>query len=243
MQQSVRSARLPVLILSLGVALAGRPCFAARLVPMSVSIDGKVVMKASSGDNGNQGPDIVWDYLKKAKFAPTNGFQVEPNRDDPLRATLTGNVVLVVAYGGRADLSELKLVRAAKDGPWQIAPEEIERTFKMRHKPFAFSVVLGGKPTLWTVQQTRTGKTADNPDNVCELKRLTIYGKKIAPDADDPLHATLTGGMTIKLFYAEHPWGQADVSQLKLVRDRPNTLWRIDPVEVDRTLQGRTKPE
>jgi hypothetical protein len=234
-----------VLILALGVALApsGR-CFAARYVPMTLSINGKAVLKAGSGDNGSPGPDVVWRYLKNAKFQPTNGFSVEPDRDDPLRATLAGNVVVDVSYGGRADVSELKLVRATKEEPWQIAPEEIERTFKSRHKPFVFSVSIEGKPTLWTVQRTRTGKTADNPDNVWrELKRLTIYGKKIPPDPDDPLHATLTGGVIIKLLYAGQTWGQAEVSQLKLCRDRANTLWRIEPPEVERTFSSRTKPE
>ena len=82
----------------------------------------------------------------------------------------------------------MKLIRANEDVPWQIAPAEVERTLKSRHKPFVFVVSIAGKRTLWTVERTRTGKTADGPDNVWrELKRLTIYGHKIAPDGDDPL--------------------------------------------------------
>lgn len=245
MQQANKSVRLLSMILALGVVLAsGGQCFAARLVRMSVSIDGKVVMNASWGDSGNAGPDIVWDYLTNAKFQPTNGFSVEPDRENPLRATLTGNVVLNVSYGGRADLSELKLVRTAENGPWQIPQEEIDRTYKTRHKPFAFYVSIEGKPTLWTVQQTRTGKTPDNPDNVWqELKRLTIYGKKIASNPDDPLHTTLTGGVIIKLSYSEQSWGQAELPQLKLSRAKANTLWKIDPGEFERIVKSRTQTE
>jgi hypothetical protein len=245
MQRRAASAQSPVLVLALGVVVAaGSQAFAARLVPMSLSINGKVVMKASWGDNGSPGPDVVWRYLKNAKLQPMNGFTLEPDRDDPLHATLTGNVVLEVSYGGRADLSQLKLVRAAEDGPWQIAPAEIERTFKSRHKPFVFRVSIGGEPRSWTMLQTRTGPRPDDPENVWqELKRLTIYGKKIEPDADDPLHATLTGGVTVTLLYAEKPWGQVEVPQLKLSRDRPRSLWKIDPADFERLLQNRTKPE
>jgi hypothetical protein len=244
-QRPNKSARLLVPILAMGVVLAsGGQALAARYVPISISINGKVVMKTGSGDNGNPGPDVVWRYLNKVRLEPSNGFSLEPDRDDPLHATLTGNVVLDVSYGGRADLSQLKLVRAAEDGPWQVAPAEIERTFKSRHKPFVFRVSIAGQPRSWTVLRTRTGPRPDDFDNVWqELTRLTIYGKKIEPDADDPLHATLTGGVTVTLLYAEKPWGQAEVSQLKLSRDRPRSLWKIDPAEFERLFQNRTKPE
>jgi hypothetical protein len=245
MQRRAASAPSPVLVLALGVVVAaGSQAVAARYVPISISINGKVVMKTGSGDNGNPGPDVVWRYLNKVRFEPSNGFILEPDRDDPLHATLTGNVVLDVSYGGRADLAQLKLVRAAEDGPWQVTPAEIERTFKSRHKPFVFRVSIGGQPTGWTVLRTRTGPRPDDPENVWqELKRLTIYGKKIEPDADDPLHATLTGGVTVMLLYAEKPWGQAEVPQLKLSRDRPRSLWKIDPAEFERLFQNRTKRE
>ncbi|HET6327091.1 MAG TPA: hypothetical protein VFG04_20590 [Planctomycetaceae bacterium] len=245
MQRPHLSARLLVLIFALGVMVAsGGRSFAARHVPISISINGKVLMKSGSGDNGNPGPDAVWGYLKKATFESANGFNLEPDRDNPLQATLTGKVVLDVTYGGRADVSQLKLVRAAEDAPWQVAPAEIERTFKTRHKPFVFRVSIGGQPTGWTVLRTRTGPRQDDFENVWnELKRLTIYGKRIEPDADNAMHATLTGGVTITLMYAEKPWGQAEMPELKLSRDRPRSLWKIDPAEFERLLQNRTKSE
>jgi hypothetical protein len=231
-----------LIFVAIALTSEGR-CLAARLVRISISVDGKVVMTSGWGDDGHPGADAVWRYLRQAKFTPPRNSQIEPDPSDASTATLKGRVVLDVAYGGRADVSELKLVRAA-DGSWQVAPEEIERTFKLRHKPFAFRISIGGTPMYWTVQQTRSGKDADSPENVWrELKRLTIYGKKIAPDADGPLHATLTGGVKIELVYAEQTWGRADTPELKLVRNRPDILWRIAPAEVERTLASHTKTE
>jgi hypothetical protein len=245
MREHYKSARLPMLILALVVFLVSSPpAFAARLVRISVSIDGKRVLESSAGDSGRQDADTVWRYLKNRNLRPVSGFRVEPDRDNRLRATLKGNVIIDVAYAGRAEDSELKLIRAEEDAPWQIAPAEVERTFRSRHKPFVFLLSVEGNPKpLWTVERTRTGKTADDPDNVWrELKQLTIYGRKIAPNGDDPLRATLTGGVIIQLSYARQSWGRAEALDLKLVRDRVNTLWRVDPTEVERTFKSRKKP-
>jgi hypothetical protein len=177
------------------------------------------------------------------KLGPVNGFKIEPDPGDSLQATLKGDVIINVTCAGRAEISELKLVRANDGAPWQIAPAEVERTRKTRHKPFRFFVSIADKPTLWTVERTRTGKTMDDPDNVWrELKGLTIYGRKIASDADDPLHASLTGDLIIELSYAGEPWGRAKVSELKLRRDRANALWSVEPAEVERTFKTRQKP-
>jgi hypothetical protein len=106
MREHDKSARLLVLILVLGVGLvSSRPVFAARFVPVSVSINGKVVIKSGRWDNGRVGADTLWRYLKDLKFQPIDGLDVEPDREDPLRATLTGDVAIDVRYGGRADVS------------------------------------------------------------------------------------------------------------------------------------------
>ncbi len=239
------SHRWDVVFLAIGIVLAstGRT-FAARLVPIALSVNGKVAMKASWGDNGHPGPDHVWEYLKNAKFECVKNFAVEPDPQDPLRAKLTGKVVLDVAYGGRADVSELRLVRPAADAAWQVAPEEIERTFKIRHKPFVFRITAGGTPVFWTVLRTRTGTELDTPDNVwAELKRLTLIGNKVTSRPEDPQHGTLEGGVTITLFYAGEDWGHAEMPQLKLIALRRKGQWRVEPAEVDRALQSRTRPE
>src|SRR5262249_13185449 len=100
-----------------------------------------------------------------------------------------------------------------------------------------------GQPTGWTVLRTRTGLQGDTFDNVwSELKRLTLYGNKLKPEVSDPQHAKLTGGVTVALLYAEKPWGQAELPELKLIRDRPRSLWKIDPAEFERLLQKRAEP-
>jgi hypothetical protein len=245
MRNECKSARLPLLICVLGIVhVSSGPVFAARHVPIAISVNGKVVMKAGTGDNGSPDADTVWGYLKDAQLQPIKGFSVEPDREEPLKATLKGDCIIDVTYAGRAEVSELKLVRPNEDSPWQVAPAEVERTFKIRHKPFAFGISINNKPTYWTVLRTRTGKTADNPDNVWrELKQQTIYGRKIAANQDDPLRATLTGSVVIKLSYAGQSWGRAEVSDLKLHRDRANALWKLEPAEVERTLKVREKPE
>ncbi|HEV8071840.1 MAG TPA: hypothetical protein VGP76_29270 [Planctomycetaceae bacterium] len=245
MQQLHKSVYRRVFILALGLILiSGGPCLAARYVPITITVDGRPALKGGTGDNGNADPDVVWRYLKNAKLQPIGDYRVERDSQDPLRATLTGKIILEVSYAGRADLSELKLIRGDEGGTWKVAPDEIERTFKTRHKPFSFRISLAGQPTLWTKQRTRRGQKEDTRDNVWgELKRETIYGKKIDPNFRDPLRATLKGGVVIKLTYADESWGQAELPQLKLTRDKPNTLWKVDPEELESILQNRTDSE
>jgi len=245
MQQPNKSVCRRVFILALGLTVvSGGPCLAARYVPITITVDGRAALKGGTGDNGNADPDVVWRYLKNAKLQPIGDYRVERDPQDPLRATLTGKIILEVAYAGRADVSELKLIRADDFATWKVAPDEIERTFKTRHKPFSFRISLAGQPTLWTKQRTRRGQKADTRDNVWgELKRENIYGKKIDPNFGDPLRATLKGGVVIKLTYADESWGQAELPQLKLTRDKPNTLWKVDPEELENILQNRTDAE
>jgi hypothetical protein len=245
MQQPNKSICRRVFILALGlVVVSGGRCLAARYVPITISVNGHAVLKGGIGDNGAADPDVIWGYLKNAKLQPIGEYGVEHDPQDPSRATLTGKIVLEVSYAGRADVSELKLIRAGDFATWKVAPDEIERTFKTRHKPFSFRISLAGQPTLWTKQRTRRGQKADTRDNVWgELKRETIYGRKIDPNFRDPLRATLKGGVVIKLSYADESWGQAELPQLKLTRDKPNTLWKVDPEELESILQNRTESE
>ena len=88
MREHYKSARLLVLILARGVVLvSSRPGFAARHVPIAVSIDGKVMIKSGQWDDGRVGADSVWRYLKDLKLQPIGAISVEPDREDPLRAT------------------------------------------------------------------------------------------------------------------------------------------------------------
>jgi hypothetical protein len=239
------SVRWSVMTLAFGLALvSGGRCLAARYVPITVLVNGRAVLKGGTSDNGDADPDVVWGYLKNAKLQANGKYRVEPDPHDRLQVTLKGKIVLDVAYAGRAEVSELKLVRVDEFQTWKVAPDEIERTLKTRHKPFDFRISIAGQPTLWTKQRTRRGQEADTPDNVWgELKRQTIYGKQINPNSKDPLRATVKGGVVIKLVYADQSWGQVEVRQLKLSREKPNTLWRVDPEEFESLLESRIMPE
>jgi hypothetical protein len=238
------SVRCSAIILALGLALGscGR-CLAARYAPITIWVNGNAVLKAGTNANAGADADVLWRSLENVRLKPIAGYRVEPDRPDGSRATLTGRVVLEVSYAGRAEVSELQLIRDASAN-WKVAPDEIERTLKTRHKPFDFRISIAGQPTLWTKQTTRKGQKPDTPDNVwAQLKRQTIYGKEIAPNVKDPLHATLKGGVVIKLVYADESWGEIEVAQLKLSRQKPNTLWKVDPEEFENLLESRTKPE
>ncbi len=244
MQQPNKSVCQRVFILALGfVLVSGGRCLAARYVPITIWVNGHAVLKGGTNANADADPDALWQYLKNVKLEPIADYRVEPDPQDRLRATLAGKIVLEVSYAGRAEVSELQLIRD-EFATWKVAPDEIERTLKIRHKPFDFRISIAGQPTLWTKQTTRRGKKADTPDNVWhELQRQTIYGKEIAPNFNDPLRTTLKGGVVIKLTYADESWGRVEVPRLKLIRDKPNTLWKVDPEEFEDILQNRTESE
>jgi hypothetical protein len=225
--------------------------FAARPLPrFEVWVDGKPALKTFGGRRGDTA-DRLWLCLKKVGFEQVTAgvrrlppYRVEADSNDPLRATLKGKIVVTVEEGGRAEVSELSLIREDDNARWMIAPEDVERTLKSRHKPFLIVVSLDGTPELSTGIVTRTGNTPDNPENVWQcLKRLgliPIRGQLLQTDTDDSLRATLTGSVVVELKYDNRPWGRAEVSTLKLVRQNAKTRsWQVDPADVDRTLSKR----
>lgn len=136
MQVHYKPARMPVLILAVGaLLLCSQPAFAVRLVRFNVWIDGKVALETFTDDTGEVDADTLWRNLKRLKLGTVKEYKVEADSDDPLRATLKGKVIIESVYSGRAEVSELKLVREKDDAAWKIAPAEIERTFKNRKKP------------------------------------------------------------------------------------------------------------
>ncbi len=117
---------------------------AGRVVSFDVLLDGKVVLEGRKLDQGEDA-DTAWGYLSFLRFEqpnpdyipekerPAKGFAIVPDKDDPLKATLKGKIRVFCRYAGDVELDSLKLVRAKKDGKeWQLAPEEVERTKKLR---------------------------------------------------------------------------------------------------------------
>lgn len=127
--------RLRTIVLAAGILpCCSQPAFALRFVKFEVSINGRVVLEASTGDEGKDA-DTVWRYLKQLELRPVKGYKLEPDGGEPWKATLKGKVVINAPYGGRAEIQELKLVREKDGAPWKVAPAEVERTFKVRTKP------------------------------------------------------------------------------------------------------------
>ncbi|WP_169978407.1 hypothetical protein [Tautonia rosea] len=123
-------------VILVGIGHEGRATGTAlRLVQFDIALHGKVVLKASTGDKGTQGPDVVWRYLDHLELRPEKGFRVQPDADDPLRATLSGAIRIEARYGGTVTVESLELVRERADLPWRVAPAEVERTFDLRTRP------------------------------------------------------------------------------------------------------------
>jgi hypothetical protein len=123
-----------VFVLAIGAWFAiCSTALAVRYVKFEISVDGKVALVASRGDTG-QGSDIVWWYLKQLKLRPVKGYEVKPDGNQPLQATLKGKVRIHARYGGDVTVNELKLVRDSVDGRWMVDPNEVERTRKLRKK-------------------------------------------------------------------------------------------------------------
>jgi hypothetical protein len=245
MQEPYKPARIPVLILALGaLLLCTQPAFAARFVLFEVSIDGKVVLETGRWDEGADA-DTVWRYLKQ-QLRPVKGYKVEVDSNDPLRATLKGKVIIESGYGGQAEVSELKLVREKDDAPWKIDPTEVERTFKSRNKPLDLSVSIDGKTVLLATTTTAWAIGADVDTVWRNLKRVELQPwqlkNKVEADTDDPLRATLKGKVIIQADVGGHFGERAEVSELKLVREKDNAPWKIAPAEVERTFKGRNQP-
>ena len=118
---------------------------AERFIAFEIRLEGNRALSGFRLDDGLASPDVVWDYLKTIEFTrPRNaaagakggyveGFVVTPDADDPLRATVTGNLQISCRYGGSVEVKSLKLVRKTRDAEkWQVAPDEFERISQIR---------------------------------------------------------------------------------------------------------------
>lgn len=154
MQRTLRIAFILLLSgwLAQGLLRAARTPGLARLIQAEVSVDGTVILRASTSDNGRPDADEVWGYLEgEIQFVPTEGFAdlgldgsgshlelhgkptgLDPDSPGPKFHPTLG---LSLDYGGQCDLRELRLVRVdPKDGSaaWKVDPSVVERWFAMR---------------------------------------------------------------------------------------------------------------
>src|SRR5438876_2710156 len=103
---------------------------AARIITITIDVDGKPFLEGGSGDNGSPPPAAVWRYLTSSLLSPAQGVAVAPDPADPLKATLVGKIHIEVRYGGKADVEELQLVRAGTNVGWTVAEDDVERIAK-----------------------------------------------------------------------------------------------------------------
>jgi hypothetical protein len=227
------------LLLSLAVMFVGsRAALAVQLVRYQISLDGKPIL-ATSTSGHNEDPDTIWRFLKRLPLRSVKGYRIVPDRDEPMRATLRGSIVVQVDEGGLAEVHELRLQRESQGGAWSIAEIEVNRTLVSRHKPYVFVVSVDGKPALSTGLLSRRGVASPDDRELvwASLKSsplVPITRFKITADADDPLRATLEGRLTIELKYNRQAWGLAQVSALKLVRKTAKARWTLDPADAKR---------
>lgn len=116
---------------------------AARVVQADISLDGKVVLEGSTGDNGRVDADGVWEYLKSIKFKATEDFRklhVDPEAKQAVLSSNAprgqlGTIILNIRYGGKAITRELKVVRVPIDKygrEWSLDPAQVDKLFDDR---------------------------------------------------------------------------------------------------------------
>jgi hypothetical protein len=118
------------LLASLIVVLVHAPAHANRIVSIVIQVDGKPHLEGGAADNGGASKEIVWRYLSFRELSPSQGVRITTDVNDPLKATLRGKIAIEVTYGGKAEVSELHLVRRTPDAGWTVADEDVERIAK-----------------------------------------------------------------------------------------------------------------
>lgn len=133
-------------LVSLGHALApARSPEAVRLVSARVLVDGEVVLRGSTSDDGSPDADAVWAYLHELELSPTEAFGalgVEPDAAAVTLGWLKGKATegrgdpptlgLEIRYGGLDAPFLLGLVRSEAGDTWRVAPETVEARFPYR---------------------------------------------------------------------------------------------------------------
>jgi hypothetical protein len=110
---------------------AAHQAAAMRYVEFNIKVNNRLVLRASVGDSGHEDEATVWRYLKRLPVRSMNGYRVNPDPGQPLRATLKGKIHLS-SPTEHADLTRLRLVRESPQARWKLAPAEVDRTFKLR---------------------------------------------------------------------------------------------------------------
>lgn len=139
MQRSIEAGRWLILVLVSGLCLAA-PAYAMRYVELNIWLNRKHELLTSVGDSGHEDAETVWRYFKQFPLCAMNGYRIRPDPGHPRQATLRGWIYIETGGGTDARVNRLRLVRSPTSGKWRVAPEEVERTFKLQSPMKAFSV-------------------------------------------------------------------------------------------------------
>jgi hypothetical protein len=125
-------------------------------VSASIAVDGQVVLRASTSDDGHPDADLVWSYLlERLEFEPTDAFPalgIDPAAESATLGWLEGGetrargarpeIVLDVAYGGRDTPFVLGLVRSAAQDVWRVDRATVQSRFAHRRITRAEAALL-----------------------------------------------------------------------------------------------------
>ena len=140
------SAKVRIVFAGVGIVVLSCSCIltisrelhAARPISAEIRLDGKVLLKGSASDNGQQDADEVWRSLSTVRFRPTDEGQKWVAESDSERRLLEGQVTVHLAFGGTADVRRFEVVRTHnKDSnfDWMVEPELVKKLFLIRHIP------------------------------------------------------------------------------------------------------------
>ena len=137
------------------------PAFANRIISAKISVDGKTVLIASDADNGDAPMAAVWRRFSTMEFKLAEGQPpVTPDDDDPLHATLKGNVEISLNDGGShvAKVGVLHLFRSDEKSGWSVFPADVEITAKLA----GYETIPPWSPTIPAKPERDEGKAVDN---------------------------------------------------------------------------------
>lgn len=137
------------------IGTTASPAEAARLIRVTVSVDGTKILEGITSDDGRVDADGVWIASKTVKLKAVGpnlreakvGEELVLTSDAPVGEP--GRVVFDVRYGGRAEVRTLRLIRVppGRDGyVWSIHPEEVEDNFDRRLIRRSSATGLGPRP-------------------------------------------------------------------------------------------------
>jgi hypothetical protein len=106
------------------------------LLHLDVFVDDTHVLQTLYSAGDREDAATLWRRLSREPFAAEPVGNLEHDADDPLSASLTGDIVVELSHARRTlvrlNVRRLQLVRPnEQDDKWRLPPEEVERTARL----------------------------------------------------------------------------------------------------------------